>query len=65
MSAHVLIFSPYFQEPIESGCLSHESAWSLEWELEQLQGLPWSPGVFELNQRVILFHWNQELSSMQ
>ncbi|MBC7618753.1 MAG: hypothetical protein H7293_07150 [Candidatus Saccharibacteria bacterium] len=56
MSAQTLIFPLYLQLPLEQGHLSPESAWLLEWELEQLQGQPWTPGVFSINQRVILFH---------
>ena len=65
MSAQALIFPLHLQLPLEAGCLSAESAWKLDWELEQLQGLPWSPGVYEINLRVQLFHLSTELMRMQ
>ena len=65
MSAQALEFNPWLQEPLEAGCLSPESAWKLHWELSELQGLPWTPGVYQINQTVVLFHWNPEHRSMQ
>lgn len=65
MSASPLQFNPWLQEPLEAGCLSQESAWKLDWELSELQHLPWTPGVFQIKQTVVLFHWNQELRWMQ
>jgi hypothetical protein len=57
MSAHPAMFPPWLQEPMEAGHLSPLSAWRLEWELIALQDQPWTEGVYELNLRVSLFHW--------
>lgn len=55
MSAQALEFPMWLQLPLEAGVLSPAAAWALEQELETLQSEPWTPGVFELNQRVQLF----------
>ena len=60
MSAQALSFPEWIQEPMEAGHLSPQSAWELEWEYLALQGRPWTPGVFEMSQRVGLYHWQPE-----
>jgi hypothetical protein len=60
MSASPATFPPWIQEPLELGHLSPESAWKLEWELLVLQGQPWTPGVYEINQLVALHHWQPD-----
>ena len=56
MSAQALQFPDVLQMPVEAGVISPETAWSLMWEWAVLQGQPWTPGVYEMNQRVLLFH---------
>lgn len=60
MSATVLQFSPYLQEPMEAGVLTPVLAWTLEMEFERRQGLPWLPGMEFVNQLVSLWHWTPE-----
>ena len=56
MSAQALEFPIYLQLPVNAGALSPHQAWQLDWELEVLQGQPWTPGVFEINLLVQMFH---------
>lgn len=65
MPACLLKFPQWLQEPIEEGCLTPHQAWQLEWEIEMLQGLPWTPGVFEIKQRVVLFHMERGPRALQ
>jgi hypothetical protein len=60
MSAQMLQFPDWIQEPLEQGVLTPEQAWRLEWELTQLSTQPWSPGMFELNLKVRLYHLPKE-----
>jgi len=60
MSASPATFPPWIQEPLESGHLSPESAWRLEWELVVLSNEPWTPGVHQISRTVELHHWQTE-----
>ena len=62
MTAQALQFTPRIQDALDQGCLSPESAWRLEWDLEPAQLFqPWHPIAMQAELTLLLFHWEPEM----
>jgi hypothetical protein len=60
VSAEVARFTEWLQQPVDAGCITPAGAWTLEWEVCIRTFEPWDAEAWNLNQRVALFHAEQE-----
>lgn len=65
MSAQLLKFPPYLQQPMELGVLTPEQAWTFELEVTLFRSCPWSREAWALKQRLELHLWEHERVPVQ